>query len=152
MKTNCANATRAKMWRWWVLTIICVAGALFLSNQIGANSAVLSNKAAKIAYNPLARIFPNLTDEDYVEFHYFFRKLFHAIVHATVSFSLLRACWYTIGRKTSAVFLALSVACAIAVFDEVVQISAPGRVWEIRDAGINLIGAVVGICLSGITI
>ena len=151
MKTS-AKSVRVKKLFWWLVTIVCVFAALFLSNQIGASSAALSRKAAQTVYSPLAKLFPNLSQDDYEEFHFFFRKLFHAVVHAAVAFSLLRACWYSLERRVPSVFLALAIACAIAIFDELVQLRAPGRVWEISDAGINLIGAVVGICLSGITI
>ena len=152
MKTNRANYRRVKRIEWWLIAIICLAVALFLSNQIGTNSARLSSGVARFIFNLLLKFFPNLAEEDYTNFHCFFRKCGHVLVHAAVAFSLLRALWYTFGKKTQAVFLALLFAFCIALFDEIVQIRAPGRVWEVKDIGYNVVGSIIGICLSGITI
>ncbi len=152
MKTNRATFRRAKRIEWWLIAIACLVVALLLSNQIGTDSARLSNKTARSIFDPLLKLFPNLTEEDYTNFHFFFRKCGHVLVHAAVAFSLLRALWYTFGRKTPAVFLALLIAFCIALFDEIVQIRAPGRVWAVKDIGYNTVGSIIGICLSGITI
>ena len=152
MKTNRATFRRAKRIEWWLIAIACLVVALLLSNQIGTNSARLSNKTARSIFDPLLKLFPDLTEEDYTNFHFFFRKCGHVLVHAAVAFSLLRALWYTFGRKTPAVFLALLIAFCIALFDAIVQIRAPGRVWAVKDIGYNTVGSIIGICLSGITI
>ena len=152
MKTNRATFRRAKRIEWWLIAIACLVVALLLSNQIGTNSARLSNKTAHSIFDPLLKLFPDLTEEDYTNFHFFFRKCGHVLVHAAVAFSFLRAFWYTFGKKTPAVFLALLLAFCIALFDEIVQIRTPGRVWAVKDIGYNTVGSIIGICLSGITI
>ena len=152
MQTNRTTHRRVKRIEWWLIAIVCLTVALLLSNQIGTSSAKLSHKTAHSVFDPLLKLFPNLTEDDYENFHFFFRKCGHVLVHAAVAFSFLRALWYTFGRKTPAVFLALSIALCIALFDEIVQIRAPGRVWEVKDIGYNIIGSIIGICLSGITI
>lgn len=152
MKTQRTTSTHTLRILWWLITIIFIAVALFLSNQIGTGSAKLSDKTARSLFGPLLEHFPDLTEEDYEDFHFFLRKSGHVLIHALLAFCLLKALWYTFGKKMPAVLLAVVVACGIAFFDELVQIRAPGRVWAVRDIGFNEIGAIIGICLSGITL
>ncbi len=146
-----SRAKRSWATIWWIVFITCLVAALFLSNQTGTSSAKVSNKVAREFWDPLEQLFPNLTDDEYVEFSYFVRKAGHFLVHVALAGSLIQALYRSFRRKGLAVILTVIIACAIAIFDEVVQLRAPGRVWAVTDIGINVIGALIGTCLSGIT-
>lgn len=132
---------------WWTLSILWMALTMYLSNQIGSNSSALSNRVAKSIWQPLYDLFPSL---EFDEFHFAIRKLAHFAVHAVLAFSIFRAAWHSFRKKGAALFLALVVAGGIAVFDELVQLRAPGRVWAVTDMGINLLGVSLGTCFSSI--
>ena len=72
------------------------------------------------------------------------------MVHAVLAFSLHRAAHYSFRRKGIALFIALTLGCMIAFFDELAQLQISGRVWALADAGINLLGICMGTCLSAV--
>ena len=143
MENKCTKKTRALTW--WAVSVLWLALTLFLSNQVGSSSYVLSTKTADSVWTPLVKLFPGLDAED---FHFFIRKSAHFGVHAILAFSVFRASFRTFRRKGVALIFALALSGIIAIFNELVQLRAPGRVWAITDAGLNLLGVCIGTCLS----
>ena len=136
---------RTKALIWWTLSILWLALTVYLSNQVGENSATLSMAMARSIWTPLLKLFPEL---DFEEFHIFMRKLAHFGVHMVLAFSMFRASSHSFRRKGVALFATLTLAGLIAFVNELVQLRAPGRVWTMTDAGLNLLGVFIGTCLS----
>ena len=132
---------------WWLVSIVWIMLALFLSGQAGDSSALLSDGIAEPTYGIIHRFFPGLS---YAGYGMLVRKLAHFGLHAVLAFALFRASSYSFRRKGAALATALIIALIVALFDELIQLEAPGRYSTVMDAGINVFGVFVGTSLSAI--
>lgn len=138
---------RKKAIIWWVVSVLWLALTIFLSSQVGSDSASLSTRIAKVVWSPLNKIFPGLSFKD---FHYLVRKLAHFGVHAVLAFNVFRASWHSFRKRGAALATTIILAGTIAVINELIQLNAPGRTWAVSDVGLNLLGISIGTCFSAI--
>ncbi|MBR3319886.1 VanZ family protein [Candidatus Saccharibacteria bacterium] len=132
---------------WWLVSIVWLSLTVYLSSQIGSESANLSRTIAEFSWNLLSKFLSKL---GFARYHFYVRKLAHFFVHAVLAFTVYRASNYSFKRKGAVVAFTLILVTSVAVFDEIIQLQAPGRVSTSMDAGINLLGVCIGTCLSSI--
>ena len=130
---------------WWGLFIVWLVLTVSLSGQDGSGSYAPSNTVSSKPWQFFHKLFPNLEES---EFRFYVRKLAHFGIHFVLAFFCFRASRYTFKTRPAAFFVAVTLTITIAVFDELIQMEAPGRVSIPADAIINAVGAIIGTIVS----
>ena len=139
---------RRAVWCWLALAglaAVFMAGITLFSAQEGAVSSDLSRGVLALVEQYLPGLYRLLAATGRPE--YMLRKLAHFGEYAA-----LGLCLYALSRRRlaplPAVALALAASAAFACLDEWHQLSVPGRDGNLRDVGIDSLGALAGILLG----
>ena len=129
----------------WVLFIAWSVFSFTLSQQDGVSSEQVSIRATRITERILSilGIDPNIPG-----LYMKLRKLAHFLVHFILAMLACFAFATSVRKLSKAAIMAFLTAAAIAVVDELIQISATGRVFATRDILINLTGVTLGIIFA----
>lgn len=135
---------------WWTAFGLWLILTVYLSSQNGSGSSDISGWfATKIwrASNVLTRV---LLDRgiSYVKFHFYIRKLAHFTVHLILAFTATHAAVWSFSSRKTALRFAIALTVFLALFDEVIQVAAPGRASAMFDGVINIFGVMVGLLIS----
>ncbi len=123
---------------WLALTI-------FLSQQSGTESAALSGGFTTAVVKVLN--FFGLNPSTSIV-HYCLRKMAHVGVHLVLAILTYRAMVLVTDSKKIAISVSWLACCAVAAFDELIQLVAVGRASDPRDMTLNLLGVSVGIIVG----
>lgn len=131
---------------WWLLAVGWIYVLFYLSRQTAENSAQLSNWFAQ----GLLRRLPFLSVSE-PAFEAFLRKLAHFGIFAVEGFLIRMALFATKSRRFFVNTLIAAILCLpLAVTNELSQLTAAGRVASVRDMGIDMAGAILGILVSAL--
>lgn len=108
-----------------------------MSHQDANDSSVLSGGIVAFFTNAL-----NITNVDL--FHWFIRKLAHAVIYALLGFFTLNALSHE-KIKPNHILLALAISILYAISDEIHQTFIPGRSGNVTDVLIDTLGASLGL-------
>lgn len=133
------NRKRGAELAFWLLSALWLAVVFLLSRQTAADSGALSSRITEY----VLKLFPQI-ELTAVELDPILRKIAHGMMFAVEGMLLGLAAMLRFGRKAGAA-LAAGVCALLAVGSELVQTFADGRSCELRDMGIDLGGAVIGI-------
>jgi len=141
---------RQKRIFWWAVFGLWLVLTVYLSSQNGSGSSDVSSwLAAKLwrASNAFTR---TMLDRgiSYSTFHFYIRKLAHFTVHLVLAFVTVRAAAWSFATKKDALRFAFALTVFLALFDEAIQLAAPGRTSAVLDGAINLSGVLVGLFIS----
>jgi len=127
------------------LLIAWLGLTIFLSQQAGVNSAILSKKLTYYIQKiiPLRISFQKL--------HTYLREFAHFGIHFVLAILAYRA-FLTVASLKPSIIICLVLCDVIACFDEWIQIQAIGRYAEFADMILNLFGVcagtIIGIIIS----
>ena len=129
----------------WLLVLIWLAFTIFLSRQNGVGSSTLSGGVATGLSGFLAKIGIKV---NYYSLHAFLRQMAHFGIHLVLAILFYRALVLVCrGFKTS-ICLSLLFCGLVALYDEYVQYYRPGRVFDLEDIALNLLGVSLGVILG----
>ena len=130
----------------WILFLSWLGLAIFLSGQPGNGSGLISNKVAKAIVKVLS-VF-GYQPKSYSVFHSDVREFAHFFLHFMLALFAYRAFSVVISRFRIALFISLLFSCIVAFMDELFQLFAQGRVFELADLRLNLFGIMAGTLIS----
>ena len=141
---------RRKRAFWWTAFGLWLVLAVYLSSQNGSGSSDVSGWLATKLWRVSNALTKVLLDRgiSYATFHFCVRKLAHFTVHLVLAFVTMRASAWSFPRREEATHFTVVLALFMAIFDELIQLVAPGRSSVALDGVINLGGAVVGLLVS----
>jgi VanZ family protein len=128
----------------WALALAWLAVVLFLSSQNGEETAGLSLSIARFFGRLLG-----LTEGGISVFHLALRTAAHIAVYFLLGVLACGAAAATFPQKghTAAWACTLAVCAVIAVVDEIRKAAIPGRHCSFEEAGLNVLGCVLGALL-----
>ncbi len=132
----------------WLLVLAWLYLVVFLSRQNGSDSAAISGWIAQKGSSALSFIGINA----HYATHAFVRKFAHFCVHLVLAWLMYRALDISFTGQKFVILLCIIFCSIIAVFDESVQNTAPGRVAQLYDAILNLFGVQCGTILGILTV
>lgn len=138
------SLTAKKVFR-WLLVLIWLAFTIFLSRQNGASSSTLSGGVATGLSGFLAKIGIKV---NYYSFHAFLRQMAHFGIHLVLAILFYRALVLVCGGFKTSICLSLLFCGLVALYDEYVQYYRPGRVFDLEDIALNLLGVSLGVILG----
>lgn len=129
---------------WWALVLLYVAGVI-----VAAARSEFSGAATRAL---LRRLFPDLALAAVQAISFYGRKVLHAVSYAALAIVLANAVGSMGGAARSrprwtTMLAAVSLALAIALFDEAWQSRFPWRTALLTDVGVDLGGALAGLLL-----
>lgn len=130
----------------WLLFVISLFAAIFLSQQIGSDSSKLSEWITEGVQKVLS--FIGIKGLKKSVLHSYVRNYAHFGVHLVLAFFCYRAFAGSIPRFKPALLLTLVLSIGIAFFDEYIQHQVPGRVFEVNDLLLNVSGVSLGTIIS----
>ena len=134
--------SRKKVILGWIIFLIWLGMAIFLSTQDYSGSVTVSGSLARWTYNNTTCLFGKIP---LARFHFYFRKVGHFIMHFGVGLFGLMAIWWTLRKRKLALLLALILGITIAIFDEVMQTQVAGRTPDLVDGIINITSVLAGL-------
>ena len=146
------SQSKTRVWRafWWSLFAVWLVLTVYLSSQNGPGSASVSGWLSiwlwKVVNNATGALFERTMA--FATFHLLVRKFSHFFVHLVLAFLVTRASAWSFSWRKEGIRFAWIFAISLALFDEAVQMLAPGRVSAVFDAGLNLSGAAIGAFIS----
>ncbi len=130
----------------WILFLSWLGVAVFLSGQPGNGSGLISNNVAKTVVKILSVFGYKL--KSYSKFHSDVREFAHFFLHFMLALFAYRAFSVVVSRFRIALFVSLLFSCITAFMDELFQLFAQGRVFELTDLRLNLFGVMAGTLIS----
>ena len=136
----------------WLLVLLNITLIFFFSSQPGPQSAKTSagvtEAIARLTVKGFEQLSPAEKNKTIRALQLPVRKAAHALEFCLLGFLLLLA-WsrYTIPLSRQ-LLLSLGIALAVALLDELFQGSVAGRGPSWSDAGIDTLGAIVGIMIA----
>ena len=140
---NNQKRVRAAAVVWWLLAAGWIYVLFYLSRQTATDSAQLSGWFARGVLRRLS--FLNVSE---ATFEYFMRKLAHFGIFAAEGFLVRMALFATKSRRHVNTLIALFLCLPLAVTNELSELAAAGRSCSIRDMGIDMAGALLGILVG----
>ncbi|MBQ3293862.1 VanZ family protein [Candidatus Saccharibacteria bacterium] len=145
---------KIRFWRafWWSLFAIWLVLTVYLSSQNGSGSSDVSSWLADKLWRASNVVTKALLDRgmSFATFHLLVRKLAHFTVHLFLAFFAVRASAWSFSQRREGLRFAWILSICLAVFDEAIQLLAPGRVSALLDGGINLAGVTLGALISSL--
>jgi len=147
-----------KGWTWVariILTLACILmiGWIF-SNSLkdATDSSSQSAGVTEVVKVTMETIAPNLViaeteEETFSILHAFVRTAGHFCEFALLS-ALLTWCVSSYTLKKPFFFLPVPCCVAVAFMDEYIQTFSEGRAWELKDVGVDSLGAIAGCCFA----
>lgn len=126
----------------WVLAIASLATTLFLSSQTGEETAGLSHRIA----NFLGQLF-GLTTSGITILHSLLRTAAHIVLYFITTVFSCAAVYATFPHHRTAWIWPMPVCSIIGIIDEIRKASIPGRHCSLGEAGLNVLGCVLGMLL-----
>lgn len=142
---NNQKRVRAAAVIWWLLAAGWIYVLFYLSRQTAADSAELSGWFARGVLRRLS--FLNVSE---ATFEYFMRKLAHFGIFAAEGFFVRMALFATKSRRHANTLIAILLCLPLAVTNELSELTAAGRGCSVRDMGIDLAGAILGILVAAL--
>lgn len=130
---------------WWLLAAGWIYVLFYLSRQTAGDSAELSGWFARGVLRRLS--FLNVSEET---FEFYMRKLAHFGIFAVEGFLIRIACYATRPRRHLNTLFAILLCLPLAVTNEYSQLFAEGRGCSVRDMGIDMAGALLGILVAAL--
>lgn len=132
----------------WLLVFAWLYLVFFLSRQNGDESAELSGWAAHYAKKGLD--FCGI-QASYANLHLLLRKLAHIAIHFVLAWLMYFALDGMFSHQKCNIVICMIFCMIIAIFDESIQNTAPGRVAQFYDGILNLFGVQSGIIFGILT-
>ena len=126
----------------WLLVLAWLYLVFYLSHQNGDESAQLSNWVARNAQKGLDFCGIQVS---YTSLHLLLRKLAHIAIHLVLAWLMYFALDGTFSQQKCNIVICMIFCMIIAIFDESIQNTAPGRVAQFYDGILNLFGVQTGI-------
>lgn len=127
----------------WCAVMVWLAIAITLSSQTGEHTGVLSWRIAKFLGTLL-----NIAEISMPIFHMGLRKIAHIIVFFILTFLSCNASMKTFVPIRSANNWSMVVCITISILDEWRKSIIPGRHCSWDEAGLNIIGCILGAALA----
>lgn len=135
----------AKAIAWWCLAAGWIIVLFFFSSQTAVESSKLSGSLAE----KILRHLPFL-DVSGSTFETVLRKLAHFGIFAAEGFLIRVALYNTKSRRHANTGIALLLCLPLAVANELSELTALGRSCSVRDMGIDMSGAILGILVAAL--
>jgi VanZ family protein len=130
---------------WWLLAAGWIYVLFYFSRQIGEDSAALSGWFARSVLRHLS--FLNVSEET---FEFLLRKLAHFGIFAVEGFLVRIALYATKTRRIANTLIAILLCLPLAIANELSELPIAGRSCSIRDMGIDMGGALLGILVAAL--
>ena len=130
---------------WWLLAAGWIYVLFYLSRQTATDSAQLSGWFARGLLRRLS--FLNVSEGT---FEYLLRKLAHFGIFAAEGFLIRMALFATKSRRHVNTLFAILLCMPLAVANELSELTAAGRGCSVRDMGIDMSGAILGILVAAL--
>lgn len=133
----------------WICVVFWMAVIFYLSSQPSVQSAHLSNGISDKLVICLGHFIPGMDNLELKSLNFYVRKNAHFLAYFILSCLLLVA--LTKSRVKKAPLMAFAIALLYAISDEIHQLFVSGRSCQLRDVGIDAVGAAAGILILIIT-
>lgn len=128
----------------WVVVFVWMLVIFNFSAQVKGDSNSVSLGVTEVVVNMVEKILPNV-DIDVDNVNHIIRKMAHFSIYLVLGMLGLNAMRRSgvIDRKS--VYISLLICVLYAMSDEIHQSFVPGRGPQVRDVGIDSMGAVTGV-------
>ena len=134
---------RKRLWTAWVLVAACTFVILVLGGaEFGAS------QTSRYMLPALRWLFPDLSIRTYLVLIVWIRKIAHVTEYALLGFLAFRAVWLSLQQQSAlarVALLALGLAAAVALTDEIRQSYLHNRTGSPWDVAIDVSGALLAI-------
>ncbi|MBP5633671.1 VanZ family protein [Candidatus Saccharibacteria bacterium] len=132
----------------WLLVLAWLYLVIYLSRQSGTESAEISSWIARTAKKGLDFCGISVS---YANLHLLLRKAAHFAIHFVLAWLMYAALNSTFSGQKCNIIICFIFCSIIAIFDESIQSTAPGRVAQLYDGILNLFGVQSGILFGILT-